>query len=265
MIGHLDPEALAKQFAAGKPFPSICIDNFLDRDFVLEVARSYPAYSDAAAQGRMFRGVNERRKIEITNPELFPDPVKRLADYCKSPEFIGFLEKLTGVPNLLWDPTFLGGGMHQTAAHGLLDVHVDFNRRDQLYRRVNLLLYLNEEWKEEWGGRLELWDKDVKVCHRSVAPILNRCVIFETSEISYHGVTALSCPEDVLRRSFALYYYTAEAPSDAAKETHTTIFRARPNERLKRYVLMPALRGRAKFYNVKRLAGQTIRRILARD
>jgi hypothetical protein len=78
------------------------------------------------------------------------------------------------------------------------------------------------------GGRIELWDKDVKVCHQSFSPIFNRCVIFETTEISFHGVTAVHCPPGISRKSFAAHYYTTEAPAHWTGEAHSIIFRARP-------------------------------------
>ena len=230
----------------------------------LELARSYPPSLSGVT--RSWDAVNEKRKTQIENPELFPIPVRKLAEYCSSQQFRDMLSEVSGIPNLLWDPEFRGGGMHQTAAHGLLDVHVDFNRLEQngWYRRVNLLLFLNEEWREEWGGRLELWDRKVRNCVQSFAPILNRCVIFETSEISFHGVTALTCPPEVVRRSFALYFYTKEAPAGASGEVHSTIFRARPNERLKRYVLMPAERFRRGVRGLRWSAGRLASRLLGR-
>jgi hypothetical protein len=244
MINHLDTRAWSAAFRDARPFPSICIDDFLEPKFALEVARSYPPSLNPKVVNRAFEAVNEKRKSQIEDRTLFPAPVGRLADYCGSQQFRDILSEITGIPRLLWDPKFVGGGMHQTAAHGRLDVHVDFNRMEETgwYRRVNVLMYLNEDWREEWGGRLELWDRDVRKCLHSIAPIFNRCVIFATSEISFHGVTALTCPPDVVRRSFALYYYTKEAPAGAPDLEHSTIFRARPNERLKRYVLMPAER-----------------------
>jgi hypothetical protein len=244
MIRHPDISAWKERFRRARPFPSICIDDFLEPGQALEIARSYPP--SLPAVGRVWNAVNERRKTQIEDPAFFPEPVRRLADYCSSQDFRDLLSDFTGIPKLLWDPRFVGGGMHQTAAHGLLDVHVDFNRLESIgwYRRVNLLLFLNESWRDEWGGRLELWDRDVRNCVQSFAPVLNRCVIFETSEISFHGVTALTCPTDVARRSFALYFYTEEPPAGGTGESHTTIFRARPDEHLKRYVLMPAERAR---------------------
>lgn len=242
VIRPLDIETLSQQFAAAQPFPHICIDGFLESDFAIEAANSYPTFEDAAKVGRGFSAVNEHLKIQVTEYEHFPDPVKTLADALKSPEFMRQLEQVTGIKNLVWDDTFAGGGMHQTASSGLLDVHVDFNKLAdrQMFRRLNLLLYLNPQWEEQWGGLVELWDKDVKVRHHAFMPIINRAVIFATSEFSFHGVTAVKSPESTPRKSFAVYYYTERPPEGYAGFEHTTIFRARPYEYVKKYVRMPA-------------------------
>ncbi len=241
MLRQFDSKALQEQFRSAQPFPSICIDDFLEPEFARKMARSYPDYQASAVLGREFDAVNERRKIQITDPEKFPEPVKQAAAFFASEGFRRTLSEITGIPDLLWDPTYSGGGMHQSATSGRLDVHVDFNRLSSsgLYRRVNLLLYLNEHWEAEWGGKLELWDREVKRCFHSFDPIFNRCILFETSDISYHGVTKLRCPDGVTRRSFALYYYSKEAPSHALHGDHSTIFKARPNEPIRRYLLMP--------------------------
>jgi hypothetical protein len=98
---------------------------------------------------------------------------------------------------------------------------------------------LNPVWEENWGGAIELWDKEVTRCHHAFAPLLNRCVIFETSDISYHGVQPVKCPPDIQRKSFAAYYYTKEAPAHWKGEVFSTIFQARPNEVIRGKVLMP--------------------------
>jgi hypothetical protein len=130
---------------------------------------------------------------------------------------------------------------------------------------VNLLLYLNERWDETWGGDLELWDRGVKRCQQVISPSFNRCVIFTTSEISFHGVTALKCPPNVVRKSFALYYYTEAAPADAGIAEHSTIFRARPDEHLKRYVLMPAERLQQAVLSAKSLLKSRAKEALRRS
>jgi hypothetical protein len=243
-INPIDRDALRAHVRAAKPFPNFCIDNFLDPTFAKEVIEDYPSFERMRQAGREFKAVNERGKIQLTDSSKFAPAVARLNEALAAPEFLSLLSYVTDIPNMLADPELDGGGIHQTGARGHLDVHVDFNyiENRQLHRRLNLLIYLNEGWKPEWGGEIELWDQDVKVCHHRLSPIFNRCVVFETSEISFHGVTAVKCPPNVVRRSFAVYYYTREAPAHWHGESHSTIFRARPNERLKGLVMMPAER-----------------------
>jgi hypothetical protein len=246
MIRPFDREALRRQFQNAKPFPFMAIDEFLDPEFAREVAASYPTYGEARARGREFTAVNEKKKIQITDASTFPDPVKKLNELLSSPSFIKDLEYITGIDNLLCDPQLQGGGMHVTGPRGRLDVHVDFNYVEdrQLHRRLNILVYLNEGWKDAWGGGVELWDKDVRSCVHSLKPVLNRCVVFATSDISFHGVEPVTCPEGTQRISFAGYYYTEEAPVWWDGTKHSTIFKARPHERIRGRVLMPLEKAR---------------------
>lgn len=239
---NLDLAALAPDYRAQSPFPSICLDDFLETEVALRIAQSYPAYNEAVRLGRTFSALNEKRKTQIAAPENFPAPVQELTQMLGSPAFVAQLEALTGISNLVWDPEFFGGGMHLTASSGWLDVHVDFNLLVEagLHRRLNLLLYLNQEWEPAWGGAVELWNEDVSVCGQTFEPVHNRCVIFSTTRTSFHGVTPVTCPPDVTRNSFAVYYYTREAPEDWDGKFHDTIFRARPDETSKQR-WMPAV------------------------
>lgn len=119
---------------------------------------------------------------------------------------------MTGIEGLIQDPYLFGGGIHSVGAGGFLKIHADFNwhHKLNLYRRLNLLLYLNSDWQETWGGALELWDVDMASCRVSIPPLINRMVIFNTSDMSFHGhPDPLMCPENRMRNSIALYYYTA--------------------------------------------------------
>ena len=231
------------EFVSASPFPHIAIDGFIDPETCRSVAMEYPTFDNAKALGFSFNALNERKKIQITDQLRFPPAVRRLSDFLASPAFLSDLSALTGIPNLLADAALFGGGMHITGPHGRLDVHVDFNRGDYgLYRRVNLLLYLNPEWDETWGGQIELWDPTVTSCALSLAPALGRCLIFATSQISFHGVAPLRCPPEHARKSFAAYYYTKEPPAEGDVAMHGTQFRPRPDEKMRGYVLMPAER-----------------------
>jgi hypothetical protein len=242
VIRPLDPEELRLEVRVAAPFPHLLIDNFLEPHFARQVCESFPSFEEARKIGLAFRTVNEKAKVQITDEARFPEPVRELAGLLASDSWRDTVSSIFEIPNLLADDELLGGGMHQTGPRGRLDVHIDFNyiAERQLYRRLNILVFLNPDWKPEWGGFLELWDRDVQQCHRSFEPVFNRCVIFETSEISYHGVTAVTCPPGEARKSFAAYYYTRERPEHWSGEAHSTVFRSRPNEVVKGRVLMPA-------------------------
>lgn len=224
-----------------KPFPHFCIDNFLNEDFANEIHNSFPSYEESKAMGKEFSAVNEKYKIQVTDSNKFPPAILNLHQLLASPEFVEAVSQMTGIPNLLADPDLMGGGIHETNSGGRLDVHVDFNfiEEKQWHRRVNILIYFNKDWQEEFGGYLDIWDKDVKQCYGAFAPVFNRACGFATSEISYHGVTPVLCPPGRMRKSFAVYYYTKEAPPGWDGLKHDTIFKARPDEWLKGHVLMP--------------------------
>jgi hypothetical protein len=242
IIQPIDRDELRRRVQEATPFPNVCIDNFLEPAFAERVLASFPTYQDSVKVGKSFDAVNERYKVQVTDASTFPQPIAELNAALAAPEFLDLLSHAFDMPGLLADDELSGGGIHQTGPRGHLDVHVDFNihKTKGWYRRLNILVYLNKNWKDEWGGKIELWDKDVQKCHHAFLPIFNRCVIFETNEISYHGVTAVTCPPDMSRKSFAAYYYTEKAPAWWDGTVHSTIFKARPNEVLKGNVLMPA-------------------------
>jgi Rps23 Pro-64 3,4-dihydroxylase Tpa1-like proline 4-hydroxylase len=255
LINPMDFDQLKESYRNARPFPFVCVDNFLQQDFARQVVAQYPSFEEAGRLGRKFDAVNERLKVQITNADVFPPAVRALSDLLASSWWLTKLESITGVQSLLSDASLSGGGIHVTGSGGRLDVHVDFNvfGEQRWHRRLNLLLYLNQDWSPEWGGNLELWNDSVSKCWHSFSPLFNRLVLFETSEISFHGVTPVTGPMEVLRKSFAAYYYTDTAPADWNGRSHSTIFRARPDERFRRWVSMPLERqiNRAKTFKNK--------------
>lgn len=156
-----------------------------------------------------------------------------LIDEMNAPPFISWLESVTGIVGLQPDPTLFGGGLHQILRGGFLKVHADFSWHAELrmYRRVNVILYLNEGWQDAWGGHLELWRTDMSECAARVAPVANRMAIFSTNADSFHGhPDPLACPEDAIRSSIALYYYTRD-PAPGCSASEMTDYRSRPSER----------------------------------
>ena len=228
----VDLPAQHERFKTAQPFPHIVFDGFLDDAFVREVAASFHRYEEAVEVGDSFETEFEHKKVQVTDLDRLPGPIQQVHRHLASQPFLDQLSALTGIPKLLADPKLHGGGIHTTDSGGRLDVHVDFNYVPDLgwWRRLNLLLYLNEGWQDEWGGQLELWDADVTRCELSVSPILNRCLIFETGHYSYHGVRPVTSPDGIARKSISAYYYTSIAPP-GFERFHGTVFQKRPDER----------------------------------
>lgn len=263
-LSPYDRDELRRRYRAARPFPWVAIDGFLDSQFADEITNAYPSFDTAVQMGHQFKAVNENLKVQVSDYQRFPEPVKVLSDALSSPGFLDDLAYITGIPGLKWDGGLAGGGMHQTASSGWLDVHIDFNFNEQMnaHRRLNILVFLNPAWQEDWGGILELWDDGVRTREHAFMPVHNRCVLFETSEKSWHGVTAVQCPPGVARKSFAAYYYTHEAPENWDGTMHSTIFKSRPTEYMKRYLSMPASSVREKVRTRVASAKKAIKRLL---
>jgi Rps23 Pro-64 3,4-dihydroxylase Tpa1-like proline 4-hydroxylase len=240
-LAPADVDALAAEFASGRPTRHVCMDDFLHPEFARRVASAYPTWDDARKIGRQFHWVNEDVKVQVTDSAHFAEPIRRLHEVLASREFLDRLTKISGIPGLVADPRLDGGGLHVMGPSGHLGVHVDFNMRPDrsLHRRLNLILYLSDGWQEAWGGEFELWDPQVREMLGVWSPVFNRCVLFNTTTESFHGVRAVRCPIGRTRNSFAAYYYTHEPPPDWDGKFHDTIYKPRPGEWWKAWVQMP--------------------------
>jgi len=214
-------------YANAKPFPHIVLDDFFDPEVVEGVLAEFP--SPNAIRWQRFDNAHEIKLASATDASF--GPLTRLFLYhLNSITFLEFLSRVTGIDNLIPDPRFEGGGLHQIVRGGKLGVHADFNKHAVygLDRRLNLLLYLNKNWREEYGGHLQLWNRDMTGCEAKVLPIFNRVMIFGTTDFTYHGhPDPLDCPDGMTRKSLALYYFTKGRPADEVSGEHSTIFRAR--------------------------------------
>lgn len=220
-------------YVAAEPFPHCVIDDFVSPEWIERILREIPE-ADPSMQRQNNTAVDDAskpaqwNKVGIQDEKYFSSLVRRVFHELNSWSFLRFLERLTGIANLLPDPSLRGGGVHQTGPGGLLQVHADFNQHPiyGLDRRLNFLLYLNKEWKEEYGGHIELWNKDLTQCVHRVLPVAGRCVVFSTTSESWHGhPKPLACPENMMRRSLALYYYTNGRPENEMRPRHKVIWK----------------------------------------
>lgn len=214
-------------YKAAKPFPHIVFDDFFDPQLLEAVISEFPD----PAQSHWRRFDNDREiKLASASEAAFGPCTRVLLYHLNSITFLEFLSAVTGIEHLIPDPSFDGGGLHQIVRGGKLGVHADFNKHPRygLDRRLNLLLYLNKDWRDGYGGHLELWNRDMSCCEARVLPIFNRVMIFGTTDYTYHGhPNPLNCPEGMTRKSLALYYFSNGRPAEELTGAHSTLFRER--------------------------------------
>lgn len=222
---------LRGQFQENQPYPHVHLKKFLDANVAAQMACEFPGLATDA--WTRYKHPNEN-KLGLAKRSLFPPLLGEVVDELNSDEFVHWLSQLTGIPGLVSDDMQEGGGLHQSGTGGFLNVHTDFSNHHyhkHWRRQVNLILYLNPDWQQPWGGALELWDREMRRCVVKVPPLFNEALIFRTDEISYHGFPEpLRCPEGESRKSLALYYYTVE--SGAEITTRSTNYRSRPEDGL---------------------------------
>lgn len=229
----LNSDALVKSpsYIEGQPFPHIIIDDFFEENILNKILEDFP--NDIKKEGENYDNKAEK-KLTLNDITKLSKVTVEFINFLNSSIFIEYLQKLTGIKEtLIPDPYLIGGGLHELRNEGFLNIHADFNRHPKmkLDRRLNILVYLNKNWKDEFGGQLQLWDKDMQECKKNIVPIFNRMVIFSTTNTSYHGnPIKVNHPNSVSRKSIAMYYYTNGRPnSENIIGDHSTIFRKRPN------------------------------------
>tara|TARA_B100001093_G_scaffold489386_1_gene527504 strand:- start:1726 stop:2502 length:777 start_codon:yes stop_codon:yes gene_type:complete len=215
------------------PFKHIVIDSFLDNRLVDKVDKNFPCINDSQWQHSNDEGIEIKSRTNWTSEFDIPDGIIETIRIFNSAPFLRAIGDKLDIPKLIPDPYFTGGGLNITPKNGLLDIHVDGNYHDAtgLNRRVNLLLYLNKDWKPEWGGEFGIYENDGENLFKAVPPLFNRCVIFDTHDKSYHGLpNPLKFPDGELRRSIILYYYTLAPRSNSdvvVKEPHSALWKSK--------------------------------------
>jgi hypothetical protein len=246
-LQHLRP-----RYLSATSFPHIVLDAFLDPETAERATEEFPPFD--RERWLAFIHANER-KFSHTNPQSWGPTLQSVLGKLHSPRFVRFLSGLTGIDGLLVDESLEGGGLHQSVTGGFLNIHADFTvhpRHRNWRRRVNLLLYLNGDWPDEYGGDLELWSTDMKRCEKKIAPIGNRAVIFTTDSDSFHGhPEPLRCPPGAARRSLALYYFTAEHDP----LVRSTEYRSRPGDGLRSLPIYADKQALRTYYWAKRRFG----------
>jgi len=213
-LTRLDAQAIlkSKEFSTASPFPHCVIDDLFDGSLIDEILNEFPSVSDPIWESSNQEQIQVKLRSNWETDDDIAPATRSVVHFLNSGAFMKRLSVICGIDKLISDPYYTGGGLNCTRPGGLLDVHVDGNWHHAMgvHRRLNAILYLNKEWQTAWGGQLELWDRELSQCVTSIEPRMNRLIVFETHDFTYHGhPTPLACPSDEARKSLILYYYTA--------------------------------------------------------
>lgn len=225
-------DAIAMEFASAQPYRHVVLEDFFTPEYAHALLAQFPEFDTKHALNEAGLVGN---KAVVERIRGIGAQYAVLDDLVKSEAFLALVSKLTSISDLLYDPYYFGGGTHENRHGQDLDPHIDFNRHpvEAWHRRLNLIVYLNPDWQADWGGNLEVHSDphalDNKI--KAITPSFNRCVIFETNEISWHGFNRIDLPAahaDKSRKSIALYFYTKTRPLEELGDTHSTIYVDRP-------------------------------------
>ncbi len=232
-INELNKFAYMKkeEYLNASPFPHIVIDNFFNEKLLDNILNEFPKNLENI--GYEYQTKVEQKKFTLNDSKLLSNETNNFINFLNSQIFLDFLQIITGInEKLIPDPYLQGGGLHELRNDGFLNIHADFNLHPtmKLDRRLNILIYLNKNWNDNFGGNLQLWNKDMTKCEKKILPEFNKMVIFSTTDFSYHGnPDKINCPNDNSRKSIAMYYYSNGRPASERKlGLHSTIFRKRP-------------------------------------
>ena len=220
-------EKLSRKFQSKSPYRYLVFDNILQEKAANTIHDSYPKINEGAWDKETY--LDQKNKFHKRNFEK-DSIIQKIFDELNSKDFLKWLNYVTKIKEpLLADPELFGGGLHQSINGAFLNVHVDYNfhPKTKYHRRINVIIYMNKNWKDEYEGQLELWEinETKKNLLEKISPKFNRCVIFETNEISFHGhPIPLNIPNGMSRKSLATYYYTKTRPSSEISPDHNTIY-----------------------------------------
>lgn len=244
--GNID--TLRQRYHNASPFEHLIIDDFLTAD-ALEQVRAEGFNKRASTEEKSSDFIFAKNKIENPRIEDISEVTRRIREELLSDRFRRVLSQIIGL-DLFVDPDFTGGGLHQGGKGSFLEMHADFTRhpsKSEWIRELNILLYLNPDYQEAWGGCLDLQHAKTGA-KASIAPYENRAVIMLTKRHTLHGYKPIRFPDDRFRTSIAAYAYTLDDGTRDVEYASTTWQPQNPVKRMVATVLNPLVVAKQKLF-----------------
>jgi Rps23 Pro-64 3,4-dihydroxylase Tpa1-like proline 4-hydroxylase len=216
---------LRQDFESAQPFPHIVLENLFNPELLEAVLADFASVDDSAMVRQTLEDTVDIRRSRDWTP--FGPAAEAYFSLINSRRFLEFLSNLTGVKGLIADAMLHNGGLHESRSGGKFGLHLDFTHHPvtKLDNRLVCITYLNHDWRDEFGGELELWSAEKGERVASVKPEFGRTIIFAQSPVSLHGhPNPIRLPDDRRRRSLASYYYTNGLDDQAAAFRYGTAF-----------------------------------------
>lgn len=221
---------VTEDYPAARPFPCARMDGLLDEQLVERAAIEAENVSEFEAGWVDYDNPLEKKRVSRSSFRL-ADALTGLQDHLRSAEWLEFLAAMTGIDGLVADDELYGAGLSVVPRGGYLALHRDLELHPHtgLERRLNLAVFLNRDWDDDWGGHLELWhERDGKpyMCGRRVRPTLGRIMLFDPQ--GFHGFPdPVRCPAETSRLSVQVFYY---APARETAKRTRAMFVPRPQD-----------------------------------
>lgn len=215
------------------PYKHLVLDNFLPLQLAQACLQNFPCIESDVWERANDIDIEIKYRTNWSSEFDIPHGIVDVVRILNGAEILRAFSKVFDIEKLMPDPYFTGGGLNLSTRGGLLDVHVDGNYHDAsgLNRRMNAILYFNQDWQPSWGGEFGIYDETGETCVKKIEPLFNRLVVFDSHDYSWHGLPdPINFPEESPRKSLILYYYTkAPRPSDQVKfeKPHSALWKRR--------------------------------------
>ena len=217
-------DVLKERYLGASPYPHLVLQDLFSPDLLRQVRGEIPPLG---SDRWIHHDDAHQNKFGLKSAMSLGPMGTKLESILHSTAFLYFLSEITNIWGLLPDPYLQGAGYHVLPIGAKFDVHID-RKTDYvtgLQRRLALIVYLNDDWKPEYGGQLELWDKEGKECQVAIQPSLNTTALFEVADGNYHGnPNPIACPPGQTRNSFIVYYHTVPGEGDARSDLLSSVF-----------------------------------------